>query len=282
MKKKLLATLLSLVMLLSLLPVSALAAELNDDQKDTLQEILLAQDYTEEEIAELLAEDKIMVIDEDTELDEDFDGLVVLLPGCTLTVKGVKIGVGVVILPGTEEAEEDEEEAKETKVIVSADSEVGTIVVLEEKAEVIIEAEAQVTAIVVEADEAVITVEGTVEALTVNAANVTVSIEAGAEVKTVVVGEDAEEVEIAVSEDAEVGEIEDEGENTTVTEVPAEEEEDDNTPAPVVNTPVEDVFYPFFFPVYEDPWAGDNITCCNNGGKTVSGSDQTTLSVVGD
>ena len=282
MKKKLLATLLSLVMLLSLLPVSALAAELNDDQKDTLQEILLAQDYTEEEIAELLAEDKIMVIDEDTELDEDFDGLVVLLPGCTLTVKGVKIGVGVVILPGTEEAEEDEEEAKETKVIVSADSEVGTIVVLEEKAEVIIEAEAQVTAIVVEADEAVITVEGTVEALTVNAANVTVSIEAGAEVKTVVVGEDAEEVEIAVSEDAEVGEIEDEGENTTVTEVPAEEEEDDNTPAPVVNTPVEDVFYPFFFPVYEDPWAGDNTTCCNNGGKTVSGSDQTTLSVVGD
>lgn len=160
MKKKLLSLLLSLAMMPALLPVSAMAADLTDNQKAAMKEVLLAQEYSEEEIAELLAPDKSLVIDEDTELDEDFDGLVIVLSGCTLTIKGVKIGVGVVILPAAEKDETEKAVAKETKVILS------------EKAEV--------------------TVSGSVETLTVEAPKAAVAVEAGAKVDAVVVGEKAE------------------------------------------------------------------------------------------
>ena len=74
MKKKLLSLLLSLAMMPALLPVSAMAADLTDNQKAAMEEVLLAQECSKEEIAELLTPDKSLVIDEDTELDEDFDG----------------------------------------------------------------------------------------------------------------------------------------------------------------------------------------------------------------
>lgn len=229
MKKKFLSVLLSLAMLLTLVP-AALAADLTDDQKAAVEEILLAQDYTEEEIAELLAEENILVIDEDTELDEDFDGLVIVLSGCTLTIKGVKIGVGVVVLPGAEE----DEEAKETQVIVSADSEVGAIVVL--------------------------------------AANVAVTVEAGAKVDTIVVGEDAEDAEITVSEDAEVGEIEDEGENATVTEEPAEPAKEEEPANDTADT-AKDSEPAFFFdiPLVLPEETVDNSTVDDGSGATPGG-----------
>ncbi len=160
MKKKLLSLLLSLAMMPALLPVSAMAADLTDNQKAAMEEVLLAQECSKEEIAELLTPDKSLVIDEDTELDEDFDGLVIVLSGCTLTIKGVKIGVGVVILPAAEKDETEKAVAKETKVILS------------EKTEV--------------------TVSGSVETLTVEAPKAAVAVEAGAKVDAVVVGEKAE------------------------------------------------------------------------------------------
>lgn len=160
MKKKLLSLLLSLAMMPALLPVSAMAADLTDNQKAAMEEVLLAQECSKEEIAELLTPDKSLVIDEDTELDEDFDGLVIVLSGCTLTIKGVKIGVGVVILPAAEKDETEKAVAKETKVILS------------EKTEV--------------------TVAGSVETLTVEAPKAAVAVEAGAKVDAVVVGEKAE------------------------------------------------------------------------------------------
>lgn len=160
MKKKLLSLLLSLAMMPALLPVSAMAADLTDNQKAAMEEVLLAQECSKEEIAELLTPDKSLVIDEDTELDEDFDGLVIVLSGCTLTIKGVKIGVGAVILPAAEKDETEKAVAKETKVILS------------EKTEV--------------------TVSGSVETLTVEAPKAAVAVEAGAKVDAVVVGEKAE------------------------------------------------------------------------------------------
>ena len=154
MKKKLLSLLLSLAMMPTLLPVSAMAADLTDNQKAAMEEVLLAQECSKEEIAELLTPDKSLVI------DEDFDGLVIVLSGCTLTIKGVKIGAGVVILPAAEKDETEKAVAKETKVILS------------EKAEV--------------------TVSGSVETPTVEAPKAAVAVEAVAKVDAVVVGEKAE------------------------------------------------------------------------------------------
>lgn len=292
MKKKLLSLLLSLAMVLTLLPVSAMAADLTDDQKDALTEALLAQEYTEEEIAELLAEDKVLVIDEDTELEEDFDGLILVVGGCTVTIKGAKIGAGVVILPGAEEA----------KVVLTEKTEVKAVVVLEKKAEVVVEAEAKVVSIVVGAPEAVVTVEGsaeeltvsedaegaevtvsgTVETLTVEAPKTTVAVEAGAKVDAVVVGEKAEGTEITVSEDAEMGEIKDENGNAAVTEEPAKTEEDVKKP---VEDTTEDVFLPdfIFLPIIPDTPVDDGGgsstgggTCCNGNDTTDTGSFNTT------
>lgn len=164
MKKKLLSVLLALTMMLTVLPVSAMAVDLTEDQKTALE----AQGYTAEQLEELEANEQIMVVSEDTVLEEDYDGLILVVGKCTVTVRGAKVGVGMIVLPGAQDA----------KVVLESSADVNAVVVLD-KAEVVIDAEAQATYLTVAAPEAAVTVSGTVEKLTVDeaaeAAQVTVA-----------------------------------------------------------------------------------------------------------
>lgn len=164
MKKKLLSVLLALTMMLTVLPVSAMAVDLTEDQKTALE----AQGYTAEQLEELEANEQIMVVSEDTVLEEDYDGLILVVGKCTVTVRGAKVGVGMIVLPGAQDA----------KVVLESSANVNAVVVLD-KAEVVIEAEAQATYLTVAAPEAAVTVSGAVEKLTVDeaaeAAQVTVA-----------------------------------------------------------------------------------------------------------
>ena len=237
MKKKLLSLLLSLAMMPALLPVSAMAADLTDNQKAAMEEVLLAQECSKEEIAELLTPDKSLVIDEDTELDEDFDGLVIVLSGCTLTIKGVKIGVGVVILPAAEKDETEKAVAKETKVILS------------EKTEV--------------------TVSGSVETLTVEAPKAAVAVEAGAKVDAVVVGEKAEVGKIE-DEGGNAAVTETPAEHKEDKKEPAKTPAEDEFVFDFIFVP--DVFIDDGNGVNK----GDG-TCCNGNEATAVGADNSTL-----
>lgn len=189
MKRKLLSVLLALTMMLTLLPVSALAVDLTEEQKTALE----AQGYSAEQIAELEAKEQIMVISEDTVLEEDYEGLVLVVGKCSVTVRSAKVGVGVVVLPGAQDA----------KVVLEGSAEVNAVVVLD-KAEVVIEAEAQTTYVTVAAPEAAVTVSGAVEKLTVDeaaqAAQVTVAENATVAAVTVSAPEVKAEIAGTVSE----------------------------------------------------------------------------------
>lgn len=196
MKKKLLSVLLALTMMLTVLPVSAMAVDLTEEQKTALE----AQGYTAEQIEELEANEQIMVVSEDTVLEEDYDGLILVVGKCTVTVRGAKVGVGMIVLPGAQDA----------KVVLESSADVNAVVVLD-KAEVVIEAEAQATYLTVAAPEAAVTVSGAVEKLTVDeaaeAAQVTVAETATVAAVTVSAPEVKAEIagtvtEVAVTETA--------------------------------------------------------------------------------
>lgn len=231
MKKKFLSVLLSLAMLLTLLPVSALAVDLTDEQK----EALLEQGYTEEEIAELEENDRVMVITEDTELTEDFDGLILIMGSATVTITDAKVGLGVIVMTGVEDV----------KIVLAEGAEVNAVIALE-KAEIVIEKDAKVNFVTVAASDTTVTVEGTVEQLTIDeaAANTEVNVAAtgsvaaasingtdtnftaedGASVGTVTVGENAAGTTIT----GEVEEVIDEAGNATVNGEPANTEDKDD------------------------------------------------------
>lgn len=196
MKKKLLSVLLALTMMLTVLPVSAMAVDLTEDQKTALE----AQGYTAEQLEELEANEQIMVVSEDTVLEEDYDGLILVVGKCTVTVRGAKVGVGMIVLPGAQDA----------KVVLESSADVNAVVVLD-KAEVVIDAEAQATYLTVAAPEAAVTVSGAVEKLTVDeaaeAAQVTVAETATVAAVTVSAPEVKAEIagtvtEVAVTETA--------------------------------------------------------------------------------
>lgn len=196
MKKKLLSVLLALTMMLTVLPVSAMAVDLTEEQKTALE----AQGYTAEQIEELEANEQIMVVSEDTVLEEDYDGLILVVGKCTVTVRGAKVGVGMIVLPGAQDA----------KVVLESSANVNAVVVLD-KAEVVVEAEAQATYLTVAAPEAAVTVSGAVEKLTVDeaaeAAQVTVAETATVAAVTVSAPEVKAEIagtvtEVAVTETA--------------------------------------------------------------------------------
>lgn len=196
MKKKLLSVLLALTMMLTVLPVSAMAVDLTEDQKTALE----AQGYTAEQLEELEANEQIMVVSEDTVLEEDYDGLILVVGKCTVTVRGAKVGVGMIVLPGAQDA----------KVVLESSANVNAVVVLD-KAEVVVEAEAQATYLTVAAPEAAVTVSGAVEKLTVDeaaeAAQVTVAETATVAAVTVSAPEVKAEIagtvtEVAVTETA--------------------------------------------------------------------------------
>lgn len=191
MRKKLLSLLTVLCLVLGMLPATAMAVELTDEQKGAL----LEQGYTEEEIAELEAEDKVLVISEDTEIDEDYDGLILIVASCNVTIKGASIGVGVVILPG----------AADTTVTLTEAATVNAVVVLEENAEVVTEADTTVTYLTVAAPNAVVTIAGSVEryTLTVDAAGTESTISGSVETMTT----DAPDTTTNVAEEGSVGEV---------------------------------------------------------------------------
>ena len=191
MRKKLLSLLTVLCLVLGMLPATAMAVELTDEQKDAL----LEQGYTEEEIAELEAEDKVLVISEDTEIDEDYDGLILIVASCNVTIKGASIGVGVVILPG----------AADTTVTLTEAATVNAVVVLEENAEVVTEADTTVTYLTVAAPNAVVTIAGSVEryTLTEDAAGTESTISGSVETMTT----DAPDTTTTVAEEGTVGDV---------------------------------------------------------------------------
>ena len=284
MKKKFLSVLLSLAMLLTLLPVSALAVDLTDEQKGAL----LEQGYTEEEIAELEAEDKVLVISEDTEIDEDYDGLILIVAGCTVTIKGASIGVGVVILPG----------AVDTTVVLTEEAVVNAVVVLEENAEVVTEADTTVTYLTVAAPSAVVTIagsverytltedaagtestiSGSVETMTTDAPDTTTNVEEGGSVDSVNVGETA--TGTTINNNGTINDVNDEGGNATVNgNAPtnsAEEEDEEEEDEEEAEEEEEEVDFDVYLPVQEKTIAetvGENIALAPLDDHGISGMD---------
>lgn len=236
MKKKLLSVLLALTMMLTVLPVSAMAAELTEDQKAALE----AQGYSEEEIA------NAVYIDEDTELTEDVEGLIIIVAPVKVTVKGAKLATGLLVLPG----------AKGAAVVLGENADVNAVIVMD-TAEVTVEEKAVAASVTVTAPEAKVAVAGEVKAVTVAetaagasvavAENATVSTlevaapdvkaEVAGTVESVTVAETATGAELAVAENATVTEVTDNtgaltvsgdgAANVTVTDTTAEPAEDD-------------------------------------------------------
>lgn len=236
MKKKLLSVLLALTMMLTVLPVSAMAAELTEDQKAALE----AQGYSEEEIA------NAVYIDEDTELTEDVEGLIIIVAPVKVTVKGAKLATGLLVLPG----------AKGAAVVLGENADVNAVIVMD-TAEVTVEEKAVAASVTVTAPEAKVAVAGEVKAVTVAetaagasvavAENATVSTlevaapdvkaEVAGTVESVTVAETATGAELAVAETATVTAVTDNtgaltvsgdgAANVTVTDTTAEPAEED-------------------------------------------------------
>lgn len=151
MKKRILSVLLALVMVLGLLPATVFAAELTEDQKAELIEM----GYSEADL------ENVMVVDADTVIDEAFDGLVIVVAqGVTVTVKGVALSTGVVVLPT----------APEAKVVLEANSNANAVILMGEKSQVIVDAEAKADFVTVAAPEAKADVAGAAGTVTVNEA----------------------------------------------------------------------------------------------------------------
>lgn len=151
MKKRILSVLLALVMVLGLLPATVFAAELTEDQKAELIEM----GYSEADL------ENVMVVDADTVIDEAFDGLVVVVAqGVTVTVKGVALSTGVVVLPT----------APEAKVVLEANSNANAVILMGEKSQVVVEADAKAEFVTVAAPEAKADVAGAAGTVTVNEA----------------------------------------------------------------------------------------------------------------
>lgn len=178
MKKKLLSVLLALTMMLTVLPVSAMAAELTEDQKSTL----VAQGYSEEEIANAI------FISEDTELTEDVEGLIIIVAPVKVTIKGAKLTTGLLIAPG----------AKGASVVLGESANVNAVIVMD-TAEVTVEEKAVAASVTVTAPEAKVAVAGEVKTVTVaaEAEKAAVTVAETAKVDTVEVAAPAAAVEVA-------------------------------------------------------------------------------------
>ena len=172
MRKKLLSLLTVLCLVLGMLPATALAAEVAD--------IAAELGYSEEEIA------AARYIDEDTELDEDEDGLIIVVAPVKVTVKGATLATGILVAPG----------AKGAVITVIESANVNAIIVMD-TVEVVVEETATVTYLTVAAPEANVTIAG--------------------EAQTVDVAEDAESAVVTVAETAKVtGSVTNAAPNSTV------------------------------------------------------------------